>query len=110
MYLNALCASLPERENICETTMGRDFYRAYQRVTSPFFPIKYSNRHVISDRHLYRSVSSCIEPGVFDVEKVLGEWVVDYEMRPMSDNVLGRLLKVGEETTRRLCRRFDSQK
>ena len=45
-------------------------------------------------------MSSCIEPGKFDIEKVLGEWVVDYEMRPMSNKVLGRLLKIGEETPR----------
>ena len=72
-------------------------YRHVQRTVSAFWPMKYSNRY-ISDHHLYETVvqkDSVVGesgagkgPGTDTV--LCGEWVVDIDVRPTYDQLLGR--------------------
>ena len=95
---------LPAREIDAEsaasnTEADSDSYRHRQRTVSAFWPIKYSNRY-ISDYHLYESVlqhESILSSSKADLEqRVVGEWVVDIDLRPKYDQLLGRSpLKLG---------------
>ena len=104
MYGHLCYTTLPEREEreerkeqmaTLENMHDKNVsYRHRQRTVSAFFPISYSNRYV-SDHHLYESLvqdqsvtskqmHSELEP------VVLGEWIVDVEIRPLYDQLLGR--------------------
>ena len=73
-------------------------YRHRQRTVSAFWPVKYSNRYV-SDHHLYETVvqKNTVVDGAATLEDettlqqfISGEWVVDVDVRPTYDQLLGR--------------------
>ena len=76
-----------------EVGKGESSYRHRQRTVSAFWPIWYSNRY-ISDHHLYETIvqdASITTKSSTELEKfIVGEWVVDVDVRPISDHLLGR--------------------
>jgi hypothetical protein len=72
---------------------GDSSYRHKQRTVSAFWPVRYSNRYV-SDHHLYETIKqdeSITSKSLTELEKfVVGEWVVDVDVRPKYDHFLGR--------------------
>ena len=90
MLVDACYTDLPSLEKTCAEKVGAQAFREQQRTVSAFWPIKYSNRY-ISDRRLYETVPVMVREKDANGSPLLGEWVVEHELRPWTDKLLGRL-------------------
>ncbi len=90
MFATTCYVDLPILESKRTLEMGPLVFREQQRTVSAFWPIKFSNRYV-SDRRLYESVPVLEEETGSESDVLLGEWVVEHEFRPWTDQMLGRV-------------------